>query len=76
VFYNENTDDNSSPFGNSKYSENTKFNMDKESLALIIEAYNESKKILNENKDLLFTMTELLLNNTVLSKNDIPHYFF
>jgi cell division protease FtsH len=76
VFYNENTDDNSSPFGNSKYSENTKFNMDKESLALIIEAYNESKKILNENKDLLFTMTELLLNNTVLSKKDIPHYFF
>lgn len=76
VFYNENTDDNSSPFGNSKYSENTKFNMDKESLALIIEAYNESKKILNENQDLLFIMTELLLNNTVLSKKDIPHYFF
>jgi len=76
VFYNENIDNDNSPFGNNKYSEYTKLNMDKESLGLIIEAYNESKRILNENKDLLFTMTELLLNNTVLSKKDIPHYFF
>ena len=76
VFYNENVDENSDIFGNSKYSEYTKFNMDKESLKLIVEAYDESKRILNENKDLLLTMTELLINNTVLNKKDIPHYFF
>lgn len=50
--------------------------MDKESLQLILEAYNESKKILSDNNNLLMTMTQLLLNNTVLYKKDIPHYIF
>ena len=75
VFYNDNIDD-IATFGNSKYSEYIKQNMDQESLDLVIEAYNESKRILNENKDLLATMTQLLLNNTVITKKDIPHYFF
>ena len=46
--------------------------MDKESLSLIVEAYNESKKILNEKRELLITMTDLLLNQTILNKKDIP----
>jgi len=73
VFYNENiNDDNNGVFGNNKYSEYTKFNMDKESLQLVVEAYNESKRILGDNNNLLMTMTQLLLNNTVLYKKDIP----
>jgi ATP-dependent Zn protease len=50
--------------------------MDKETMRLVIEAYNESLRILNENKDLLYDMRDLLLNNTVINKKDIPHYFF
>ena len=77
VFFNENiNDDGNSGFYNNKYSEYTKFNMDKETMQLVIEAYDESLRILNANKDLLYDMRDLLLNNTVINKNDIPHYFF
>jgi len=77
VFFNENiNDDGNSGFYNNKYSEYTKFNMDKETMQLVIEAYDESLRILTENKDLLYDMRDLLLNNTVINKNDIPHYFF
>ena len=77
VFFNENiNDDGNSGFYNNKYSEYTKFNMDKETMQLIIEAYDESLRILTENKDLLYDMRDLLLNNTVINTNDIPHYFF
>jgi cell division protease FtsH len=75
VFFNENINDENTGFYNNKYSEYTKFNMDKETIQLIIEAYNESLRILNENKDLLYDMRDLLLNNTVITKKDIPHYF-
>jgi cell division protease FtsH len=76
VFFNENINDDNAGFYNNKYSEYTKFNMDKETMQLVVEAYNESLRILNENKDLLYDMRDLLLNNTVVSKKDIPHYFF
>lgn len=76
VFFNENINDDNVGFYNNKYSEYTKFNMDKETMNLVIEAYNESVRILNENTDLLYDMRDLLLNNTVISKKDIPHYFF
>lgn len=77
VFFNENiNDDGNSGFYNNKYSEYTKFNMDKETMQLIIEAYDESLRILTKNKDLLYDMRDLLLNNTVINTNDIPHYFF
>ena len=76
VFFNENINDDNVGFYNNKYSEYTKFNMDKETMHLVIEAYNESLRILNENKDLLYDMRDLLLNNTVINKKDVPHYFF
>jgi len=75
VFFNENINEDNTGFYNNKYSEYTKFNMDKETIQLIIEAYNESLRILNENKDLLYDMRDLLLNNTVITKKDIPQYF-
>jgi len=62
-------------FYNNKYSEYTKFNMDKETMKLVKEAYSESVKILNENRDLLYNMRDLLLTNTVINKKDIPPYF-
>ena len=76
VFYNENMDDTGGLFTNNKYSEQTKYKLDKESLELVVEAYNESKRILSENQDLLTTMTELLLKNDVLTKKDIPYYMY
>jgi len=75
VFFNEIVNDENSFYGNNQYSEYTKMNMDKESLNLIIEAYNESKKIINEKRDLLIKMTDLLLNQTVLNKNDLDNIF-
>ena len=76
VFYNENMDDTGGLFMNNKYSEQTKYQLDKESLELVVEAYNESKRILSENQDLLATMSELLLKNDVLTKKDIPYYMY
>jgi ATP-dependent Zn protease len=75
VFYNENIDDNSSPFGNSKYSENTKSIMDKETLDLVNEAYSEAKQLLRNNWDKVLYLSELLKNNTVLNSVDLPNIF-
>jgi len=77
VFYNENIDDESNPFlgrsfsMDSKYSENTKFIMDNESLSLVVEAYNEAKEILTNYKDLLIDTAELLKNKTTINQSDI-----
>ena len=82
VFYNENIDDDSNPFlgrsfsMDSKYSENTKFIMDNESLSLVVEAYNEAKEILTNYKDLLIDTAELLKNKTTLSQTDIANINF
>ena len=69
VFYNENIDE--TVFGRTdKYSEYTKHAIDKETLDLVAEAYNESKLILSQKKDLMIDMAELLLRKTVLNKKD------
>jgi cell division protease FtsH len=54
VFYNENIGDSELYFNNpNKYSEHTKYMMDKETLDLVKEAYNEAKLILDDNIDKL-----------------------
>jgi cell division protease FtsH len=80
VFYNEDINDESNPFlGRSlsvgdKYSQNTKYIMDKESLELVKEAYQEAVKYLSFNRIKLIKLTELLQNNTILYKNDITDF--
>jgi cell division protease FtsH len=82
VFYNEDIGDESNPFlGRSlafgdKYSEYTRYIMDKESLELVKEAFNEAKRILNDNKDKLVEFSELLQNNTVIYKKDVDYDYF
>ena len=77
VFFNENTGDDSNPFlGRSlsfgdKYSEYTRFIMDKESLELVSEAYSIAKNVLEENKHILIEFSELLQNNTVIYNREI-----
>jgi cell division protease FtsH len=77
VFYNEDIGDDSNPFlGRSlalgdKYSERTRYMMDKESLDLVKEAYLNAKTILSEYKDKLIDFSYLLQNNTVLYNKDI-----
>jgi cell division protease FtsH len=80
VFFNENSNvDNpfseSSVSGGDKYSEYTKCISDKESYYLVIDAYNEAKRILYENKDKLIIMSDLLLHQTVINKKDIDGMF-
>jgi ATP-dependent Zn protease len=77
VFYNDNVGDESNPFlGRSlgvgdKYSQYTKYIMDKESLELVKNAYKDAKFLLNQNFDKLIEFSELLKNNTVVTKNDL-----
>lgn len=81
VFYNEDVSDDSNPFlGRSlalgdKYSEYTRFIMDKESLNLVKEAYLSAKTILLENRDKLIEFSNLLQNSTVIYKKDLPELF-
>jgi len=74
VFYNEDINDDSFLVNKNKYSENTKYIMDKESLDLVKEAYIEAVEILNSNKNNLINFSELLRNNTVLYKKDIGEF--
>jgi len=69
VFYNENINDDSilTFTGQNKYSEYTKQIMDKESLNLVKEAYDEAKNILLNNTNLLFKFSQLLQNRTVIN---------
>jgi cell division protease FtsH len=77
VFFNDNIGDESNPFlGRSlgmgdKYSQNTKYIMDKESLHLVNNAYRDAKYILNQNYDKLIEFSELLTNNTIVMSKDI-----
>ena len=70
VFYNDNLD-----LEKNKYSEYTKEIIDKESLELVKEAYNEAKLILLSSTKNLFILSELLINNTVIYNNDINNLF-
>jgi cell division protease FtsH len=82
VFFNDNVGDESNPFlGRSlgigdKYSQNTKYLMDKESLDLVKYAYRDAKYILNQNYDKLMELTELLVNNTIVTKKDTAQFIF
>ena len=77
VFFNEDVSDDSNPFlGRSlsigdKYSENTKYNMDKESLELVKDAYNKALELLEKNYDKLLQFSDLLINNTVVLRENI-----
>jgi len=79
VFFNENVNDDNNPFlgrslsMGSKYSDNTKFMMDNETLNLVIDAYNEAKCILTEHNDVVIEMAELLKNKTTLNLKDLSH---
>jgi len=77
VFYNENVGDSRNPFlGRSMamgggYSENTKTVMDSESLNLVVNAYQEAKRILTENRDAMDIMVQTLLKNTTILGSDV-----
>ena len=43
-------------------------------MKILHESYNVAKKILENNKDVLYKFTDLLLNNTYLYKKDIDTY--
>ena len=81
VFFNEEIEEGANPFlGKSmafgeKYSEYTKSIIDKESLDLVKDAYNEAKLCLQENWDKVLLITELLKNNTILYNDDLSHLF-
>jgi len=77
VFYNENVGDGRNPFlgrsmamGNA-YSEKIKDTMDRESLDLVIQAYQKAKQILTERRELMDILVEQLLENTTLLGNDV-----
>jgi cell division protease FtsH len=77
VFFDDNIGDESNPFlGRSlgisdKYSQETKYIMDKESLELVNHAYKEAKDILKQNFDKFIEFSELLVNNTVVMNSDL-----
>jgi cell division protease FtsH len=75
-FYNENVDSERNPFlgrslgSGDKYSEKTKEIMDTESLELVRNAYDEAKRILNENRESMdIVIDELLEKNTIYGKD-------
>lgn len=79
VFFNENINDDSNPFlgrgisVGSKYSDNTMTMIDRESLALVVEAYNSAKMFLTQHKDILLEMSELLKEKKVLNPSDFQY---
>jgi len=77
VFYNENLDSDANPFlgrslsSGSKYSDNTKFIIDKEALKLVVEAYNEAKNILSVNRKLFLTLVHTLNEKSILFNKEV-----
>ena len=67
VFHNKNLDN---EFNSDTYSDLTKSIMDEESLDLVNMAYNEAKKIINEDKPYFKSMVNSLLVNKVLLPTD------
>jgi cell division protease FtsH len=80
VFFNEDVSDESNPFLGrslsigSKYSQYTKYMMDKESLNLVVEAYNEAKTLLETYYDKLIEFSDLLKNNTNVINSDLNDF--
>ena len=79
VFYN-NEMDNGTPFlGRSLSSgggnaESTKYDFDREVLSIINKAYNEAKKIIIENKDIMETIVDDLLKDEIILGKDFKNY--
>jgi cell division protease FtsH len=77
VFYNENIDNARNPFlgrtlgSGAKYSEKTKELVDKESLELVIEAYDKAKNILSEHREKMDILVNKLIEKNILYKNDL-----
>ena len=77
VFYNENVGDDRNPFlGRSMamgggYAETTKNIMDRESLKLVVQAYQDAKRILTDNRETMDTVVQTLLKNTTILGSDI-----
>lgn len=82
VFFNEDLNDEGNPFlGRSlamgdKYSEYTRYIMDKEALDLVKEAYLEAKTILIKNKDKLLEISIMLQVKKILYNKDIKSWTF
>jgi len=76
AFYNEDVDSDRNPFlgrslgGGAKYSERTKEIMDSESLELVRNAYDEAKRLLNENRKNMDAIIEKLLEKNTLYTNE------
>uniref|UniRef100_A0A6C0DHU3 AAA+ ATPase domain-containing protein n=1 Tax=viral metagenome TaxID=1070528 RepID=A0A6C0DHU3_9ZZZZ len=82
VFFNENVGDDSNPFlgrslgiAGDKYSQYTKYIMDKESLELVNEAYKEAKYLLKVYYDKLIEFSELLKEKKILANNELTSEF-
>jgi cell division protease FtsH len=81
VFYNEDVGDESNPFlgrtlgMGDKYSSYTRFIMDKESLNLVKEAFQEAKNILLNNYDKLIDLSNLLQEKTVIYDKDLVGFY-
>jgi cell division protease FtsH len=58
-----------------KYSDNTKYIIDKETLALVNEAYMEAKQIIIKNKSKFIKLSELLQTKKVIYKKDVDDMF-
>ncbi len=69
VFFNDR--DETNLFSSDKYSEYTKSIMDKESLKLVKDAYNEAKYLLENNYDLLVLLSEKLKENIIITNDNI-----
>jgi cell division protease FtsH len=76
TFYNDNVENDRNPFlGRSmamgdKYSDATKESFDSEAIALVDNAYLEAKKIVSENRSVVYFLVVNLLNSTYLTGHD------
>jgi cell division protease FtsH len=70
VFFNEEIGETANGFGN-KYSENTKKMIDRETLQLVTEAYQEAKDLLKKYYERMISFSKLLSEKKVLYKKDL-----
>jgi len=77
VFYNENIDNARNPFlgrtlgSGAKYSDKTKELVDKESLELVIEAYDKAKYILSEHREKMDILINKLIEKNILYGHEV-----
>jgi len=81
AFYNEDIDSDRNPFlgrsfgSGAKYSEKTKEIMDMESLELVRNAYDEAKRILNENRNKMDIVVDKLIEKNTLYTAEFENLF-